>query len=203
MFENMDGSARQAVRKAEKDGVTVEVSQSEAAVREFYDLQCQTRKRHGLPPQPLGFFLNIWRHILSQNQGVVVLASAGRRKNRGRSLFFSRRAGDIQIRRVGFAPAAFAAEQSGDVDGDEMAGAERRDEPAFGQNVAGERGAAQIQAEPRARRSSGSNMSNLICGRTGLSPRPTASRAGTTGFSGRCRFSCPAGQANCLYKHWA
>ena len=75
LFANMDGSARQAVRKAERDGVTVEVSQSEQAVRDFYFLQCLTRKRHGLPPQPLNFFLNIWRHVLSHKQGMVALAS--------------------------------------------------------------------------------------------------------------------------------
>ncbi|HEX9045463.1 MAG TPA: GNAT family N-acetyltransferase, partial [Verrucomicrobiae bacterium] len=74
LFENFDGSARQAVRKAEKDGVTVELLESEDAVREFYELQCQTRKRHGLPPQPFRFFQNIGRHILSTQQGVVCLA---------------------------------------------------------------------------------------------------------------------------------
>ncbi len=88
MFEKMDGSARQAVRKAEKDGVTVEVSQSVEAVRDFYDLQCLTRKRHGLPPQPLSFFLNIWRHILSQNQGMVALASWRGAKIAGAVYFF-------------------------------------------------------------------------------------------------------------------
>ena len=88
MFEKMAGSARQAVRKAEKDGVTTEVLQSEAAVREYYILQCRTRKRHGLPPQPLGFFLNIGRHILSQNQGLVVLASHGGERIGGAICFF-------------------------------------------------------------------------------------------------------------------
>jgi hypothetical protein len=88
MFENLAGSARQAVRKAEKDGVTAEVLQNETAVREFYVLQCRTRKRHGLPPQPLEFFLNIWRHILSQNQGMVVLASHGGEKIGGAIYFF-------------------------------------------------------------------------------------------------------------------
>ncbi len=88
LFGQMDGSARQAVRKAEKDGVTVEVLQSEAAMRDFYVLQCRTRKRHGLPPQPLGFFLNIWRHILSQNQGMVVLASERGQKIAGAVYFF-------------------------------------------------------------------------------------------------------------------
>ena len=74
LFERMDGSARQAVRKAEKDGVTVEISQAEQAVRDYYALQCLTRKRHGLPPQPFSFFLNIWRQVVSQQQGIVALA---------------------------------------------------------------------------------------------------------------------------------
>ena len=88
LFGQMAGSARQAVRKAEKDGVTVEVLQSEAAVRDFYVLQCRTRKRHGLPPQPFNFFLNIWRHILSQNQGMVVLASERGQTIAGAVYFF-------------------------------------------------------------------------------------------------------------------
>jgi hypothetical protein len=88
LFENMDGSARQAVRKAEKDGVTVQVSRSEQAMRDFYRLQCQTRKRHGLPPQPWRFFLNIWRHILSENLGMVALAEQEGEKIAGAVYFF-------------------------------------------------------------------------------------------------------------------
>jgi hypothetical protein len=88
MFEEMDGSARQAVRKAEKDGVTVEVLQSAGAMQDFYFLQCLTRKRHGLPPQPWKFFLNIWRHIVSQNQGIVVLAAWRGKKIAGAVYFF-------------------------------------------------------------------------------------------------------------------
>lgn len=74
-FEKMAGAARQAVRKAETAGVTVTVSQDLAAVQDFYRLQCQTRRRHGLPPQPWSFFRNCHRHIMSQNQGVVAVAS--------------------------------------------------------------------------------------------------------------------------------
>lgn len=74
LFSRLESSVRRAIRKAEKAGVTVEVLQSQEAVRIFYALQCQTRKKHGLPPQPFRFFLNIHRHILSQNMGMVVLA---------------------------------------------------------------------------------------------------------------------------------
>jgi hypothetical protein len=88
LFEKMEGSARQAVRKAEREGVTVEVVQNERAVRDFYRLQCLTRKRHGLPPQPLRFFLNIGRRIVSQKQGMVVLASCGGSRIAGAVFFF-------------------------------------------------------------------------------------------------------------------
>jgi hypothetical protein len=74
LFENLDSSIRRAIRKAEKEGVITEVLQDEKSMCDFYSLQCRTRKKHGLPPQPYNFFLNIHRHILSQNQGMIVLA---------------------------------------------------------------------------------------------------------------------------------
>jgi len=88
LFKNFDSSARQAVRKAEKDRVAVEVSNDLAAVQQFYRLQCQTRKRHGLPPQPFAFFQNISDHILSQNQGFIALARKGSETVAG-AVFFS------------------------------------------------------------------------------------------------------------------
>ena len=81
LFGALESSVRRAIRKSQKDGVTVEISQELKAVRTFYRLQCETRKRHGLPPQPFNFFVNIHRHILSQNQGFVALAS-----HRGRAV---------------------------------------------------------------------------------------------------------------------
>jgi len=75
LFSRLDSSVRRAIRKAEKDGVTVEISQSLEAVRKFYSLQCKTRKGHGLPPQPFSFFLNVHKQVLSQNMGMVALAA--------------------------------------------------------------------------------------------------------------------------------
>ncbi len=74
LFANVDGAVRRAIRKAYKSGVTVEISQDLDAVRAFYGLQCKTRKKHGLPPQPFRFFQNIHQHILSRDRGFVVLA---------------------------------------------------------------------------------------------------------------------------------
>ena len=49
-------SARRAIRKAEKAGVTVRVSSELADTRRFYELMVQTRRKHGLLPQPWRFF---------------------------------------------------------------------------------------------------------------------------------------------------
>ncbi|MGH7941987.1 MAG: lipid II:glycine glycyltransferase FemX [Limisphaerales bacterium] len=74
VFAAMNGSTRTAIRKAEKSGLTATVSGGMKAVETFYFLHCKTRRKHGLPPQPFSFFKNIWRHILSRDQGMVVIA---------------------------------------------------------------------------------------------------------------------------------
>lgn len=74
MFARLESSVRRAIRKSEKEGVSVEISQSLSAVREFYALQCKTRKKHGLPPQPFAFFRNIHQHVLAADKGVIVTA---------------------------------------------------------------------------------------------------------------------------------
>ena len=75
MFARLESSVRRAIRKAEKSGVTVTVSQSLEAVRIFYVLQCKTRRKHGLPPQPFAFFQNVFGHILSKYLGMIAIAS--------------------------------------------------------------------------------------------------------------------------------
>ena len=43
---------RRAIRKAERSGVKAVVARNRAAMNDFYRLHVQTRRRHGLPPQP-------------------------------------------------------------------------------------------------------------------------------------------------------
>lgn len=79
LFSKFDSSVRRAIRKAEKADLTVEIARTQDAVRDYYALHCLTRKHHGLPPQPLGFFLNIHKWILSQDMGMVISARHNRR----------------------------------------------------------------------------------------------------------------------------
>jgi len=70
---------RRAIRKAERSGVRVLIVRNRQAIRDFYQLHVQTRRRHGLPPQPASFFLNIQEHIIEPGLGFIVLARYGYR----------------------------------------------------------------------------------------------------------------------------
>jgi hypothetical protein len=70
---------RRAIRKAERSGLKAVVARNCAAINDFYHLHAQTRRRHGLPPQPLSFFLNIYEHIINRGLGFIVLAQHGPR----------------------------------------------------------------------------------------------------------------------------
>ncbi len=77
LFKGLDGAVRRGIRKAEEVRLQMEFGVDFESVRTFYGLHCQTRSRHGLPPQPFRFFENIARHVLGQGQGRVFIARAG------------------------------------------------------------------------------------------------------------------------------
>jgi Acetyltransferase (GNAT) domain len=70
---------RRAIRKAERSDVSALIVRNRQAVGDFYQLHVQTRRRHGLPPQPASFFLSIYEHIIKPGLGFIVLAQRGSR----------------------------------------------------------------------------------------------------------------------------
>jgi len=64
---------RRAIRKAERSGVSALIVRNRKAIGDFYRLHVQTRRRHGLPPQPVSFFLSIYEHIIKPGLGFIVL----------------------------------------------------------------------------------------------------------------------------------
>jgi hypothetical protein len=77
LFSRFEDSVRRAIRRAEKSGVAITITRAWSGVREFYRLHVRTRRRHGLPPQPLSFFRNIHQEIIEKDLGFVVLAQSG------------------------------------------------------------------------------------------------------------------------------
>ena len=67
-------SARRAIRKAEKEGLSVREASSLDDMREFYRLTVLTRKKHGLLPQPWRFFANVHKHMIETGAGHLLLA---------------------------------------------------------------------------------------------------------------------------------
>lgn len=77
LFTCLRSSTQRNILKAEKAGITIHVGNSESDIRQFYRLNCITRKRHGLPPQPFSFFQKLYKNIISNGSGIVALAFIG------------------------------------------------------------------------------------------------------------------------------
>lgn len=79
LFARFASSVRGAIRRALKMGVTGEISCSRESLSVFYDLHLRTRRRHGLPPQPIKFFRNIHEELMKNGFGFVALARSASR----------------------------------------------------------------------------------------------------------------------------
>ena len=77
LFKNLDGALRRGIRKAEAAGLRIQIDGTLESVHTYYALHCQTRRRHGLPPQPFRFFLSLQRRMLQAGLGFVVTARSG------------------------------------------------------------------------------------------------------------------------------
>src|SRR6267378_5875385 len=78
LISNFSSSVQRAVRKAQRSGLNVSIQSSPDAMAQFYKLHVRTRRRHGVPPQPRSFFINIQRHLISAGLGFIVLVECQR-----------------------------------------------------------------------------------------------------------------------------
>jgi len=74
LFKGLRDSNRRNIKKAQKENVEVRFEDNLDALREFYRLNCLTRRDHGLPPQPWQFFERLHEGILARGMGAVALA---------------------------------------------------------------------------------------------------------------------------------
>lgn len=70
--KNFSENTRRNIKAAIKEGLSVKELISREGINIFYELQCITRRKHGLPPQPKSFFENIHRFIISKNKGQII-----------------------------------------------------------------------------------------------------------------------------------
>jgi hypothetical protein len=60
-------SIRQRIKRAEKNNLKFRIANKEEDLQEFYKLHTKVRKKHGLPPHPYTFFLNMWQELRERN----------------------------------------------------------------------------------------------------------------------------------------
>lgn len=87
IFSGLRESNRRNINRAARDGIKVEFGVWPGSLAYFYRLNCITRKRHGLPPQPLSFFKNVLKYVISRGYGTIV-AARYERKVVASSIFF-------------------------------------------------------------------------------------------------------------------
>jgi CelD/BcsL family acetyltransferase involved in cellulose biosynthesis len=75
LWAGLEGSARQNVRKAKRNGVTVRERRDVDAVRLFHSMHCHVRKsKHRLLAQPAAFFENLYEEFAPKDQLTILLA---------------------------------------------------------------------------------------------------------------------------------
>lgn len=75
LLASFHSSARQAIKKAQRNGVTIEFRQDKETLQAFFDMHTKVRKyKYNLLPQPYQFFEQIWEKFISQDHGVLTMA---------------------------------------------------------------------------------------------------------------------------------
>jgi len=75
VFRRFDRSRIQnRIRTAQAAGVQAVLTRSHADLEVFYRLHCVTRRRLGVPVQPLRFIENVWEKLVKPGFGLLVLA---------------------------------------------------------------------------------------------------------------------------------
>jgi len=73
LHKNLSSNTKRNIKKSIREGISVEISNSRSALEDFYKMNCITRKKHGLPPQPKTFFENLFKYVLSQEKGFIAI----------------------------------------------------------------------------------------------------------------------------------
>ena len=74
ILKSFSENTKRNIKKSTKENVSVSVKNNSDGMKVFYDMFCVTRQKHGLPPQPLKFFKNIFDLIILKDLGDLIIA---------------------------------------------------------------------------------------------------------------------------------
>ena len=74
LLKSFSENTRRNIKKGAKFNLELKIQNDYSGVRMFYEIHCDTRKRHGLPPQPFNFFENMFKTIFSTGAADILFA---------------------------------------------------------------------------------------------------------------------------------
>ena len=137
------------ISRSLKEGVSVEISNSAAAMEEYYKLHCITRQGHGIPPPADQVLPEDPGACSSRKQGLRCFIEIQGKHCSGGGLFPLREEGDLQIRSFQSGWEGKPGEQPGHVGSDPLVSKERVRGILLRTNGTGKRGVTGIQERVR------------------------------------------------------
>ncbi len=74
ILKSFSDNTKRNIKKANRENVQVVIKNDVKGLKIFYEMTCETRQKHGLPPQPYSFFSTIYRNIIGKSIGDILLA---------------------------------------------------------------------------------------------------------------------------------
>lgn len=74
LYKAFTENTKRNIKSAIKEGIKISIDNSSDGIKNFYKLQCITRRKHGLPPQPFKFFESIHKNIIIKDLGELMFA---------------------------------------------------------------------------------------------------------------------------------
>ncbi len=65
---------RMNIKKSAKNNIQVVQENTKEIITKFYQLNCKNKKKNGVPPAPLAFYMKIYEHIINKGLGNIFVA---------------------------------------------------------------------------------------------------------------------------------
>ena len=79
VFKNFHSMHKRNIKKAQKNGIFIEIDTKQKQLEQFYRLHLHNRRSKGLPVQPKVFFRHLQKKLLDQGLGFILSAYLGSR----------------------------------------------------------------------------------------------------------------------------
>lgn len=76
LLKSFSDNTKRNIKKAVKEGVVLSIQNNDNGMNIFYDMNVETRKKHGLPPQPKRFFQMLNKNIIQNGMGEILIAES-------------------------------------------------------------------------------------------------------------------------------